>query len=120
MRNERRSIFFLVVVIFLGLNILTEFSFSSSSQSNNFSMSFESVHAIEISGSSVVDSKDNADRNCSDPCHVGRCHFGHCAVPSQNRNEISFYGLGSAYSKREVRVPNSPILDGPKRPPRFA
>lgn len=61
----------------------------------------------------------SASSECGDPCHVGTCHFGHCAhVGFVSVCEISPRPFLSQYGLLDLAKPFSPYLSGIQRPPR--
>lgn len=63
--------------------------------------------------------ESNENSECADPCHVGRCHFGHCVVIFQDpalpilsleNDKVRYFELSS--------LVKSPSLEGLRRPPR--
>lgn len=72
-----------------------------------------------------ADHKDHTEHtehsDCSDGCHTGPCHFGHCLVVISNAY-VSFATIDDleniyAFSKSLIE---GPYLDGPRQPPKQA
>lgn len=58
--------------------------------------------------------------SCSDPCHAGVCHFGHCTHLVLHSQSFAFINvLGSSWIQANSTSLLSPYLDPWKRPPRF-
>lgn len=72
-----------------------------------------------ISASGDFDHSENSQpSDCSDPCHVGGCHFGHCPFPILSEM-FYFYSLTNHVGFQTInRIPEDPFLQGLRRPPR--
>lgn len=83
-------------------------------------------HSSMTSGHEKIQSKDltksnkSSSEQCTDPCHTGKCHFGHCAhtivssyfaVVRDNLSSYTIFGLSE---------PDAPSISGLKRPPKFS
>lgn len=57
---------------------------------------------------------------CSDPCHAGSCHFGHCSYLVKVSSNAAPLVLVRGRISFERLIPLSTPLEGPERPPRLA
>lgn len=107
-----------VLLALFGLNILVD--------SGLIKYELKDSHSSMASGHDKIQSKDLSKSNkssaeqCNDPCHIGNCHFGHCAHTivsayfAVDRDTLSSYMIfGSS-------EPDAPIISGLKRPPKFS
>lgn len=88
--------------------------------------SFNHIHLQSAENSTLTQDHTHAsssgqEESCKDPCHIGRCHFGHCSVVL-SLSDIQF--LDSKMEMSRVHRPQSnivaPFIEGLKRPPKSA
>ena len=70
---------------------------------------------------SGVREKNDESTACSDPCHVGLCHFGHCShVCYSSVATLRFYlASGDQFLESPHSIPTR-FLEKPYRPPRLS
>jgi hypothetical protein len=64
---------------------------------------------------------DHSDNECFDPCHMGRCHFGHCSVTFRSPQipYLTFESKQVLVSKNDQMI-EEPFLEGHRRPPKLS
>ncbi len=121
MRKKGKFVSLLLLVLF-GLNILAEAA-SNHTDSINTNQSSEAQMLTLHSTADCPDGDHPSDgtNNCADPCHTGRCHFGHCAYHvTSGYSAINPDIFNKGHLDFNTLAPKSPYLDGPKRPPRHS
>jgi hypothetical protein len=113
----------LILLVLFGVNLLAEAA-SNHAEPINHSVSIQGPE-LKAALHSTTDCPDadhplDNSNECGDPCHTGRCHFGHCYHMVKGYSaldpSIALYG----HVTYELLVPKSPFLEGPKRPPRHS
>lgn len=64
---------------------------------------------------------EHSDSECFDPCHAGKCHFGHCSVAIR-ANAFKPLTLNDDQSRtsKSDDVIEEPYLEGHRRPPKLS
>lgn len=101
------------LLIGIGFSLMAEISHSSEThKSDSYSFQNESQP-----------NTNSENSNCQDGCHIGGCHLSHCSpFLSFNSDKIGFYSalLNKYPIKFNFLAPDSPLLEGLKRPPRIS
>jgi hypothetical protein len=116
----------LILLVLFGVNILAEAASNHIEPINQHStVSTQSSEAQITSLHSTTDCPDrqhpsDSSNNCADPCHTGRCHFGHCYHMVKGYSAFDPSVSMQSHLTYELLVPKAPFLEGPKRPPRHS
>ncbi len=73
--------------------------------------------SISASGDSDHNGESQSS-DCSDPCHVGGCHFGHCPFPILTEMVYLYTSTNQVGFQTIDRIPKDPFIKGLRRPPR--
>lgn len=126
MKIKCRLVSFLLLFL-LGVNLLAGASSFHSEQLDEHSVGATFSQLMDGSQPSLHSATDCTDEthtkssHCTDPCHTGRCHFGHCSYQAVK----IYFGMAPHLSLQshltyDLVIPKGPFLEGPKRPPRHS
>lgn len=120
-KSLRRVVSILLLSVF-GLLLVTE---SLTASTHQTSCENEAIHSAGEQGpvaQLLCDDPHASDQHekCTDPCHVGLCHIGHCSfVSNQTDVQMSHANLASVVSGFSQTAVEGPVLEGLRRPPRL-
>lgn len=101
------------------LNLFVEVGILAGAEKDSHSPIVSKVES-KIIASEINETDNQNKQNCSDPCHEGICHFGHCSFTPAS---IFFVYMERASLKhnpgRDLAYP-TPLIFGLKRPPRIS
>ena len=121
-----RQLVSLLLLFLFGVNILAEAASFHSEQLGDRSVQtsvsqMDGSQAVLHSATDCAEGKHATTGHCADPCHTGRCHFGHCSYHSvKNYSGLDPHLALMGYLTYDLHIPNGPFLEGPKRPPRHS
>jgi hypothetical protein len=125
MRQRVKSFSILMLLVF-GVNLIAEIA-SAHSESLQTHSSISAVSSFDSDSGgyqneeSTPQGVNTEHKGCTDPCHRGQCHFGHCAYHAvSGYAAISPALLSKGHIALNFLAPKAPFLDGPKRPPRLS
>lgn len=118
----------LILLALFGMNVLAEVVSNHVEPINlhsSFSSSIQNSDAQISTFYSATDCPDgqhpsDGSQNCADPCHTGRCHFGHCFHAIKGYAAMDPSMAMQSHVTYQLLVPKAPFLEGPKRPPRHS
>lgn len=113
------KIYFKIISIFL----LVCISFNLMAEISHFSETHETnVHSFQ-KNPQPINNTNSENSNCQDGCHMGGCFLSHCS-PLVFSSFYNFYFYSSFLGKDQIKfeflTPDSPYLEGLKRPPRIS
>ncbi len=117
-KGQFKKIMLALLLVILGLNILIDLQLANTKDTHASSL----MSDLQCTGVNEFSRANDEPSpfHCSDPCHVGDCHFGHCGhtlVPTYHfvSDEI-FLDYIVGYFRRH----KNPNLSALRRPPRRA
>ncbi len=110
----------LFVLLTFALNILCEIGVVGRIDKDNHSISSLSSQVSVDSNLSTDSSDQDQGQNCTDPCHVGNCHFGHCTHIIMSENSYEHSAIPAAHLFVNDSAPSAPNLKSLRRPPRLS
>lgn len=116
--KEKRWFVLFLAVLFSTMALAS--NGSSLLDSDNFPVSRDTGASIASIQSSDLSSPSSEGSHCSDACHLGFCHIGHCAFPSTSPVHLSFPLIEMKLSPSDPLAFEAPSLDGLRRPPRLS
>ncbi|MDZ4660137.1 MAG: hypothetical protein SGJ18_00825 [Pseudomonadota bacterium] len=110
------------LLLLFGLNLAFDMGIVKPAFKDSHTTTFVEDHESNtVSDALTKSSQENeTQQHCSDPCHVGNCHFGHCAYPPAPVFSLNFNAFFLEYDMGSLSIPPTPVISGLKRPPRFS
>ena len=127
MKHFKTLVSFLLLIVFglvLGSQAFGHIGHENSCDSfttrDDIRVSIEAGLEHQDCGSSQADSHAHSQK-CTDPCHMGHSHFGHCSYIATS-SDLRLHSVNSKILSSDSRQTTfeSPNLDGLRRPPRIA